>query len=131
MSIFDQFVPAPRLVARLVGDRTAPGATPLPGPGRLYGPGLRQVEVLVGEGTVSDPVDPMTHGGPALCRKAAIDGLRALRKPRHQTLTAGSAKVETFVAEDVFGASRLLILDELLAETLLVERPAHGTLVVA
>ncbi|MCL2467801.1 MAG: hypothetical protein FWF02_10405 [Micrococcales bacterium] len=127
MSIFDQFVPVPRLVARVVGDRTGSAR---PGPGRVFGPGLRQVEVLVGETTISEPVDPTTHGGPALCRRVAMDGLRALRKPRHETLTAGRANVETFVADDVFGASRLLILDELLAETLLIERPSHGMLVV-
>jgi len=131
VSIFDRFVPAPRLVARLVPDCARPGRPARSsGPGRLFAPGLRQVEVLVGDTAVSDPVDPMTHGGPALCRRAAMDGLRALHQPRHQTLTAGRAKVETFVADDVFGASRLLLLDELLAEALLVERPSHGTLVV-
>ncbi|MCL2422440.1 MAG: hypothetical protein FWD11_00870 [Micrococcales bacterium] len=127
MSIFDQFVPAPRLVARLVADRPAQGSAPL---GRVYGPALRQVEVLVTDTTISEPVDPMTHGGSDLCRRAAMDGLRALRRPKHKTITAGPATVETFIADDVFGASRLLMLDELLAETLLVERPSHGTLVV-
>lgn len=130
MSIFDRFVPAPRLVARLVADRALPGAPSRPGPGRSFAPGLRQVEVLVSDNAVSDPVDPATHGGPTLCRRIAMDGLRALRQPQHETLTAGRAKVESFVADDVFGASRLLVLDELLAETLLVERPSHGTLVV-
>ncbi len=86
--------------------------------------------MLVSDSATCEPVDPALHGGPALCRRVATDGLRALRQPQHETLTAGRAKVESFVADDVFGASRLLVLDELLAEILLVERPSHGTLVV-
>ncbi|MCL2454828.1 MAG: hypothetical protein FWD18_05940 [Micrococcales bacterium] len=130
MSIFDRFVPTPRLVARLVADRRLPGVPASDGPGDLLAPGLRQVAVLAGDTGVSAPVDPAAHGGEERCVRAALDGLRALPRPRHQTLTAGRAEVETFVSEDVFGASRLLMLDELMAETMLVERPSHGMLVI-
>lgn len=107
-----------------------------PGPdfarGRLIAPGLRQLAVDVRGRAVLGPVDPAEHGGWEDCAHRAVRGLSALPAPRHTTLRAGgNARVETYVADDVFGSSRLLILDQLLASTLRIERPDHGVLVVA
>ena len=134
MSLFDAFVPAPQPIARLVADRGLHGDGELGhefAHGRLIAPGLRQVTVMVRKGAVSGPVDPADLGGWAASSARGVDGLRRLRPPQHSTLDAGGAPVQTFVSQDVFGASRLLVLDDLLAEHLHLERPSHGTLVIA
>ena len=134
MSLFDAFVPAARPVVRLVADRGLHGDGELGHEfayGRLLAPGLRQVIVMVRKGAVSGPIDPVDLGGWAACSTRGVDGLHHLRSPQHSTLDAPGARVHTFVSQDVFGASRLLVLDELLAEHLHLERPSHGTLVIA
>jgi hypothetical protein len=131
VSIFDRFVPSSRLVARLVADRGLHGAEQQFAHGRLVAPGLRLTAVMVHRGAVSGPVDPADHGGWDACAQAGIQALRRFKAPLRESLTVAGSRVETFIADDVFGASRLLVLDELMAQVLHVERPSHGTLVIA
>jgi hypothetical protein len=132
MSLFDAFTPAARPVARLVADHGLHGGGAPDqefARGRLIAPGLRQVTVTVRRGAVSGPVDPADLGGWTQASRLGVEGLRRLRSPRHSALrTPTGARVDTFVSDDVFGASRLLVLDQLLADHLLVERPEHGLL---
>ncbi|GIG30065.1 hypothetical protein [Cellulomonas marina] len=122
-----------RAVARVVADdatdvRDGGGAEHL---GPLLAPGLRAVVCLDLPEHVHGPVDLRPHGGWTAVAPAALAALRALPAPRHRTLTAeGGGAVEVFVADDVFGASRLLVLDALVADALGRERPEHGMLVV-
>lgn len=122
-------------MARLVADRglhSSEGAGEQFARGRLIAPGLRQVTVELRGKAVSGPVDPAEHGGWDVCAQRAVQGLAQLPTPRHRTLRIGDdARIETYVADDVFGASRLLVLDRLLAATLRIERPEHGVLVIA
>ncbi|MBU4215083.1 MAG: hypothetical protein L6367_10620 [Cellulomonas sp.] len=135
MSLFGGFAQGPQHVARLVADRGlhgADGATEQFARGRLIAPGLRQVMVEVRGKSVSGPLDPAVHGGWEVCAQRAVEGLARLPAPRHSTLRVGAdARIETYVSDDVFGASRLLVLDGLLAATLRIERPEHGVLVIA
>lgn len=72
-------------------------------------------------------------GGWDAVREVAWDNLRRLPAPARQDLHGSPEDPDTVVhvltTEDFFGASRLLLLDEVLAG-LGVERPAHGVLVV-
>lgn len=72
-------------------------------------------------------------GGWEAVREAAWANLRRLPPPQRQELRGdpdgGDSTVHVLTTEDFFGASRLLLLDELLAG-LGVERPPHGVLVV-
>ncbi len=114
------------LVARLVADPASllgSRASARPGAGPLLAPGLRiLLSRFAGSATVADLGADWTADGPA-----AVDTLRRLPAPRHRELSAG---VHLFIADDVLGASRLLVLDEVLASRLRLERPAHGTLVI-
>lgn len=114
-------------VARLVADPASllgTRATAPAGAGPLLAPGLRiLMSRFAGSATVADLGAEWATQGPT-----AVDALRRLPLPRHRELTS---EVHTFVADDVLGASRLLILDELLAALLHVERPSHGVLVIA
>ncbi|ROS31486.1 hypothetical protein [Cellulomonas sp. PhB150] len=74
--------------------------------------------------------DGARYGGWAVTGPTALANLGRLPAPEHTTHDAGDgAVVHCFFAEDFFGASRLLLLDELLASQAGIERPEHGVLV--
>jgi hypothetical protein len=66
-------------------------------------------------------------------REQALANLRRLPRPELMSLDADEnrtdAMVHLFVSDDYFGASRVLVLDTLLADVLRRESPAHGCLV--
>jgi hypothetical protein len=72
-------------------------------------------------------------GGLESFRTTAIENLRRLPLPEHQAYRGdderADSEVHIFTAEDFFGASRVLVLDHLLASMLRTERPAHGCIV--
>lgn len=75
--------------------------------------------------------DGTRYGGWSATGPDALANLGRLPAPEHSTLDAGDgAVVHCFYAEDFFGASRLLMLDQLLATHAAVELPEHGVLVV-
>ncbi len=116
------------LVARVVGDD---GGTPdADRYGPALAPGLRAVVCLDTGTEVLGPLDLAPLGGWAAVGPRALAALRALPLPVVRTLrTEDGDAVHVLVSEDVFGAGRLLLLDEVLAATLRWERPAHGLLV--
>ncbi|MDT4918727.1 MAG: hypothetical protein QOH89_3427, partial [Pseudonocardiales bacterium] len=65
--------------------------------------------------------------------RLGIENLRRLPSPSHQALRAdeerADSEVHIFTSDDFFGASRVLVLDHLLASALRTERPSHGCLV--
>ena len=80
--------------------------------------------------TREDALEP--YGGWAAVEPVALENLRRLPAPNHFSTQAGpepDSTVHVFHSEDFYGASRFLVLDELLKTTLLVERPANGVLV--
>jgi hypothetical protein len=80
--------------------------------------------------TRADALDPF--GGWAAVEPVALGNLRRLPAPHHFSTQAGpepDSTVHVFHSDDLFGASRFLVLDELLKATLLIERPANGVLV--
>ena len=66
-------------------------------------------------------------------REQALANLRRLPRPELMSLDADEdrddAMVHLFVSDDYFGASRVLVLDTLLADVLRRESPTHGCLV--
>lgn len=136
MSLFERFVPRSRLVTRLLPDH-APWTTV----GRQIAPGLRQGLFTFAGGTASEaqdgasiatPVNPAEYGGWDSAHRLAAEHLWSLPAPQHRRLTTPTgATVDTFISDDVYGGTRLLVLDTLLAEHLRVERPRNGTLVIA
>ncbi|GCD20099.1 hypothetical protein ACFO3K_11660 [Cellulomonas algicola] len=94
------------------------------------GPGLVVRACLDFPTHVSTVTDLAKFGGWAAVEPYATANLRALPAPDHQVLRpARGAEVHVFASDDLFGASRLLLLDDLLASHLHLERPAHGVLV--
>lgn len=72
-------------------------------------------------------------GGLDAFREAGLANLRTLPAPQHFAVESDEERadstVHVFAAEDFFGASRVLVLDHLLATVLKTERPQHGCLV--
>lgn len=94
------------------------------------GPGLVVRASLDFPTHVATLTDLSPFGGWAVVEPYATANLRALPAPDHQVLRpAPDAEVHVFASDDLFGASRLLLLDDLLASQLRLERPAHGVLV--
>ena len=81
----------------------------------------------IGKDSALDPL-----GGWDAVRDVALGNLRRLRsQERHEVLgddAEPTSRVHVFVG-DFFGASRLIVLDDVLRDELGVERPAHGALV--
>ena len=115
-------------------------AAEIPSPRPLYAPevlpGVLAVAALdypthVSELLSDERVDEL--GGWEAVREVAWSNLRRLPAPARQDLHGDPDRqdgtVHVLTSEDFFGASRLLLLDELLAG-LGVERPAHGVLLV-
>lgn len=78
--------------------------------------------------------DRFAHlGDYAAVSAIGLANLRALPAPSVESLRADEARpdsvVHIFIADDFFGASRVLLLDELLASALHVEGAPHGCLV--
>lgn len=117
------------VVARVVDAATLPeGSGPIAGP--TIAPGLA-VRTTLDLPTHVTMLHDATYGGWAVTGPDALANLRKLPVPEHTPLDAGGgAVVHCFFSDDFFGASRLLVLDELLAAHVGVERPVHGTLVV-
>ncbi len=71
-----------------------------------------------------------SFGGWAAVGPTALANLRRLPPPEHRTITArGGGVIHLLTCEDLFGASRLLLLDELFGSLLGIERPDYGVLV--
>ena len=115
-------------------------AAEIPSPRPLYAPevlpGVLAVAALdypthVSELLSDERVDEL--GGWEAVREVAWSNLRRLPAPARQDLHGDPDRqdgtVHVLTTEDFFGASRLLLLDELLAG-MGVERPAHGVLLV-
>lgn len=79
---------------------------------------------------VSTLTDLAPFGGWSTVGPLAEANLRALPPPEHQQARVVEGGVVHLLSSgDLFGASRLLLLDELLPTLVGVERPAHGVLV--
>lgn len=79
--------------------------------------------------TNDDALEPF--GGWAAVEPVALANLRRLEAPQHTVLQPGEdadSAVHLFASDDFYGASRVLLLDELLTGVLLVERPTYGVL---
>ncbi|WP_265523530.1 hypothetical protein [Oerskovia flava] len=80
--------------------------------------------------SADDALEPF--GGWAAVRPYAEANLRRLPPPEHRAVDADpgrpDAVVHVFASDDFHGASRLLLLDEVLATHVGVESPAHGVL---
>jgi hypothetical protein len=72
-------------------------------------------------------------GGWEHVRSTGLHNLHLLRAPDRQDLQPDPARpdstVHVLVSDDCFGASRLLVLDDILRSVLAVERPGNGVLV--
>lgn len=98
--------------------------------GPTLGPGLVVRASLDFPTHVSTLTDLAPFGGWAAVEPYATANLRALPAPDHEVLRpVRDAEVHVFASDDLFGASRLLLLDDLLSGRLHRERPAHGVLV--
>ncbi|GEA83612.1 hypothetical protein CWIS_07050 [Cellulomonas sp. A375-1] len=111
-----------RLVARIVAESELPVVDPDAGPS--LGAGLC-VRAAIDTPDTVDILLTTRLGGWAALGDAALAGLRRLPAPAHQRV---EHEVHVFESEDHFGASRLLLHDELLASVGLTDRP-FGTLV--
>lgn len=122
------------VVARVVGPgeavvRDAADAEEVP----TLAPGLHLSAWLARDDRVEALTGLAGYGGWPRVRPHALDNLRRLPVPVHHARPLDdkveeSPLLHVFTAEDVFGASRLLVLDDLLAASRVGPAP-HGTLV--
>ncbi|CAM5782927.1 hypothetical protein [Cellulomonas persica] len=112
------------LVARVMVEADLPRVVPAAGP--QLGGGLCVRAAIDYPEAVSILYDDTRVGGWDVTGEAALAGLRTLPAPMHETL---DHDVHLFEAPDFFGASRVLVHDELLDSVGLTDRP-FGTLVV-
>lgn len=122
------------VIARVLAD--GPDVQPPAGAGPDADPGPAIADGLVVRAAADYPehvsilLDLSRFGGWQAVAPYALANLRALPLPEHQVLRAdGGGDVHVFTSDDLFGASRLLALDDLLSAALRVERPDHGVLV--
>lgn len=115
-------------VAHLVVARVM--SSEVPGDGPDLAPGLVVRACIDYPESVSTLGSLEAFGGWAAVEPLALSNLRRLPVPTHkQSVAPGGGVVHMLWSDDLFGASRLLLLDELLSRLLQLERPAHGVLV--
>lgn len=111
------------VVARVVDARS-------PGAGVDLAPGLAVRACVDYPETVATLTDLDRLGGWAAVGPVALANLARLPLPDHQPVPArGGGTVHLLSSEDMFGASRLLVLDDLLRRVLRTDPPAVGSLV--